>query len=59
MYLHLGSFDNPQAFTPKVEIWNKGKRSWFNGEGCIVESFEDNGTIERLQLLMENLDQRQ
>ena len=59
IYLHVGSFDNPQAFTPKVEVWNKTKPTWFNGEGCIAESFEDNGTIERIQMLMENLDQRQ
>lgn len=59
MYIHVGSFDNPQAFTPKVEIWNKTKPVWFKSEGCIVESFEDNGSLERIQMLMENLDQRQ
>ncbi len=59
MFLHLGSFDNPLAFTPKVEIWNKTKPTWFSGAGCVVESFEDNGTIERIQILMENMDQRQ
>ena len=59
MYVPLGSFDNPLAFQPKIELWSKTKPSWFNGEGCIVESFEDNGTIERIQMLMENMDQRQ
>ncbi len=59
LYLHIGSFENPQTFTPKVEIWNKTKPVWFKSEGCIVESFEDNGSLERIQMLMENLDQRQ
>ena len=59
LYMHIGSFDNPLAFTPKVEIWNKTKPEWFKSEGCIVESFEDNGSLERIQMLMENMDQRQ
>ena len=59
LYLHIGSFENPQTFTPKVEIWNKTKSAGFNGEGYLMESFEDNGTIERIQLLIENLDQCQ
>ena len=51
LYMHIGSFDNPLAFTPKVEIWNKTKPEWFKSEGCIVESFEDNGSLERIQIL--------
>ena len=57
MYLQVGSFDNPQAVTPKVEIWNKTKPSWFDSAGC-GESFEDNGSLDRMKMLMENLDQR-
>ena len=34
------------------------KCSWDKDDGSITTSFEDNGTIERIQQLLENLDQR-
>ena len=59
IYIDMGVFDDWNIFEPKVEIWTKYKKNWLGEFGCIKESFEDNGTIERIQLCMENLDQRE
>ena len=35
------------------------KCSWIKDDGCIQESFPDNGTLERIQQFLENMDQRE
>lgn len=58
MYVLLGSFDNSLEFEPKGEIFTKYKMRWLRDNGCIQESFEEAAVVERMQALMENLDQR-
>jgi hypothetical protein len=58
IYVLLGSFDNSLEFEPKGEIFTKYKMRWLRDNGCIQESFEEAAVLERMQALMENLDQR-
>ena len=59
VYLNLGNFDDWEAFKPKVEIWTDYKSSWLGKFDCVAETFVDNGTLYRIQMFMENLDQRE
>ncbi len=59
VYVHLGVFDDHDIFKPKVEIWDEYKCSWIKDDGCIQESFPDNGTLEKIQQFLENMDQRE
>ena len=59
VYLNLGNFDDWEAFKPKVEIWTDYKSSWLGKFDCVAETFVDNGTLDRIQMFMENLDQRE
>ena len=59
VYVHLGVFDDHDIFKPKIEIWDDYKCSWIKDDGCIQESFPDNGTLERIQQFLENMDQRE
>ena len=59
VYLNLGNFDDWEAFKPKVEIWTDYKSSWLGKFDCVAETFVDNGTLDRIQIFMENLDQRE
>ena len=59
VYLNLGNFDDWEAFRPKVEIWTDYKSSWLGKFDCVAETFVDNGTLDRIQMFMENLDQRE
>ena len=54
----LGAFDNPLEFEPKSEIFTNYKMRWIQDNGCIKESFEEAAVIDRLEALVENLDQR-
>lgn len=58
VYIHLENFDDYHVFKPKIEVWKEEKCSWVKDDGSITTSFEDKGTIERIQQLLENLDQR-
>ena len=58
MGIVLGAFDDSLQFEPKSEIFTNYKMKWLRDYGCIKESFEEAAVIERIQLLMENLDQR-
>ena len=59
IYVDFGTFDDWNSFKPKVELWNKYKSSWIGEFGCVSTVFEDNGTLERIQMCLENLDQRE
>ena len=54
----LGAFDDPLQFEPRAEIFANYKLKWLSDNGCIKESFEEGAVAERIQLLMENLEQR-
>ena len=54
----LGAFDNSLEFEPKGEIFTNYKMKWLRDSGCIRESFEEAAVMERMQAMMENLDQR-
>ena len=58
IYIQAGLLRDQIEFKPKVEIWAGSRPSWTNRPDCLVESFDDNGTIERISTLLENLDQR-
>lgn len=58
VYIHLGNFDDYHVFKPKIEVWKEEKCNRFKDDGSFMTSFEDKGTIERIQQLLENLDQR-
>ena len=45
-------------FRPTVELWSGGRPTWMTQASTIKGSFSDNGTVERIQELLENLDQR-
>ena len=59
VYLNLGNFYDWEAFKPKVEIWTDYKSSWLGKFDCVAETFVDNGALEKIQMFMENLDQRE
>ena len=58
VYVPAGLLTPDYDFKPKVELWNDGRPQWMSQAPTIVESFPDNGTIERIQLILGNLDQR-
>ena len=58
VYIHLENFDDYHVFKPKIEVWKEEKCNRFKDDGSFMTSFEDKGTIERIQQLLENLNQR-
>ena len=54
----VGAFDDPHLFKPAAEIFTNYKLDWINSSS-VKESFEEAAVMERIQLLMENLDQRE
>ena len=42
-----------------MELWTDDKAKWLKQADTIENSFVDNGTVERLGELLENLDQRE
>ena len=55
----LGIFDTAEELSPKAEIWTSEKLPFLKTDDCVVESFEDSGIVERLNALLETLDNRQ
>ena len=45
-------------FEPKVELLSSNKASFLTEVKATAESYEHNGTIERIEELLENLEQR-
>jgi hypothetical protein len=58
IYLPAGLLDGQIKFTPTVELWTQHKHSDIPEAPSTIAAFEDNGTVERLHALLENLDQR-
>jgi hypothetical protein len=58
IYVPAGLLRDQIEFKPKVEIWAGSRPSWTSRPESLAESFDDNGTVERISTLLENLDQR-
>ena len=58
VYVPAGLLHDQIDFMPKVEIWAKSKPKWMVGTDSILQAYEENGTIERITSILENLDQR-
>ena len=54
----MGAFDDPHLFRPAAEIFKNYKLDWIKSSS-VKESFEEAAVMERIQLLVENLDQRE
>ena len=54
----LGIFDTAKSLSPKAEIWTAEKLPFLKTDDCIAESFDDSGIAERLNALLENLENR-
>ena len=54
----LGIFDTAKSLSPKAEIWTAEKLPFLKTDDCVAESFEDSGIAERLNALLENLENR-
>ena len=58
IYVPAGLLRDQIEFKPKVEIWAGSRPSWTKKPESLVESYNENGTIERISSLLENLEQR-
>ena len=58
VYLPAGLLDGQIKFTPTVELWTENRASDIQETPSTKAAFKDNGTVERLTALLENLDQR-
>ena len=58
VYVPAGLLHDQIDFMPKVEIWAKSKPKWMVAPDSILQAYEENGTIERITSILENLDQR-
>lgn len=58
VYVLAGSVADQLEFKPTMELWSGNRPKWMNKADSIIESFVDNGTVERIEGLLENLDQR-
>ena len=47
-----------KSLSPKAEIWTAEKLPFLKTDDCVAESFEDSGIAERLNALLENLENR-
>ena len=59
IYLPAGLLHDQIPFRPTVELWTDDKAEWMQKAKTIKASFPDNGTVERLGELLENLEQRE
>ena len=58
LYIPAGLLDGQIEFKPTLELWTPHRPQWMTPAPTIIESVKDNGTVERIQELLENLDQR-
>ena len=59
IYMPIGILRHQENLSPRLELWTGSKPNWMEPPKTLQESFVDNGTIERISMLLENLDQRQ
>ena len=58
IYVAAGLLRDLIEFKPKVETWAGSTRSWTSRPESLVEYYDENGTVERISSLLDNLDQR-
>jgi hypothetical protein len=58
IYIPCGMLKKHYEFEPKVELFSSNKAPCFAQVKATAESYEHNGTIERIGELLENLEQR-
>ncbi len=58
IYIPIGLLKEHYEFNPKVEIFAYNKPMCLSNLNVTVESYDHNGTIERIGELLENLEQR-
>ena len=58
IYVPAGMLQTHYEFAPKVELFAYNKASCMESVSVSGESYEHNGTLERIGELLENLDQR-
>ena len=58
IYIPWGLLKEYYEYEPRVEIFSANKASFFAQVKATAESFDHNGTIERISQLLENLEQR-
>ena len=58
IYVPCGMLKEHYEYEPQVEIFSANKASCFDQLKATAESYEHNGTIERISELLENLEQR-
>jgi hypothetical protein len=58
IYIPCGILKEHYKFEPKVELFSSNKASFLKEVKATAESYEHNGTIERIEELLENLEQR-
>ena len=58
MFLPIGAFDDNRELKPRIEYYRNYGLDWLTNDGCVEESFKEAAVVERMQALMENLDQR-
>jgi hypothetical protein len=58
IYIPAGLMDGQIRFEPTVELWTANRPQNVLKTETTKAEFEDNGTVERLLGLLENLEQR-
>ena len=56
-YIPAGFQKNEVDFSPHVEIFAYNKYKCFGNPETLVESFDDNGTVERISAVIEAMNQ--
>ena len=56
-YIPAGFQKNEVDFSPQVEIFAYNKYKCFGNPETLVESFDDNGTVERISAVIEAMNQ--
>ena len=58
LYVFAGLMKEHYTFEPKVEIFAHNRLPWVTRADSVVQTYDHNGTIERVSELLENIDQR-
>ena len=59
IYIPAGLMKEQIEFSPTVELWSSNRPNGIEKTPTTIADFEDNGTVERLVDLLENLEQRE
>lgn len=58
VYVFAGLMKEHYTFEPKVELFAHNRLPWVTRADSVVQSYDHNGTVERVSELLENIDQR-